>query len=120
MPNHASADLIGHLGRDWEIKYLPSGMAIAANSIAVSRKQGGEKKTSWFNLKAFDKTAAMLAENTKKGDAHLFLCEPQEETWEKDGKRQSKIVFVVQRVVFLVGGERAKPECGSPSEDLAF
>jgi single-strand DNA-binding protein len=67
-----SVILIGNLGNDVELKYLPSGMAIATLSIATTssrkNKEGGyDEKTDWHRVKLFGKTAEVAGEYLAKG-----------------------------------------------------
>lgn len=73
MASVNQAILIGHLGRDPEIRYLPSGEAVANFSIATSEtwkdKQTGEKKESveWHRVSTFGNLAEIVGQYLKKG-----------------------------------------------------
>ena len=63
---------IGRLGRDPEIRYMPSGDAMATFSLAFSENwkdaQGNKKeKTTWINCKMFGKVAEIAGQYLKKG-----------------------------------------------------
>ena len=66
---------IGNLGRDPEMKYLPSGDAVCSISIAVSNKwkdkNTGEQKehTEWIPLEFFGKLAEIAGQYLKKGSS---------------------------------------------------
>ena len=122
MPNYARTIIVGHLTRDWDLKYTPTGLAVAKNGVAVNEPSKGDKKVSFFDLVAFDKTAVLLAEKTGKGEAHLFDCKPQQETWETDGAKRSKVSFIVNHVAFIGGKPDAgnKPYTPASDEDLPF
>lgn len=66
--------LIGNCGRDPEIRYLPSGQAVANISIATSSKRKdkttGEiiEDTQWHRVTFYDKLAEIAAEYIKKGN----------------------------------------------------
>ena len=65
-----SINLIGNLTRDFDFKYSKSGTAYVTGGIAVQRKfknQSGEYESDFINLKAFGKTAEMLANHFNKG-----------------------------------------------------
>lgn len=65
-----SINLIGNLTRDFDLKYSKSGTAYVTGGIAVQRKfknQSGEYESDFINLKAFGKTAEMLANHFNKG-----------------------------------------------------
>lgn len=65
--------LIGNLGRDPEMSYLPSGKAVTKFSLAVSRRwndrESGERReeTTWFYLVAFDRLAETCNSYLHKG-----------------------------------------------------
>ena len=69
------AILVGNLGKDPEIRYLPSGKAVANFSIATSEswkdKTTGEKKekSEWHNIVIFDKLAEICGQYLKKGSS---------------------------------------------------
>lgn len=68
-----NAQLIGRVGRDPEIRYLPSGEAVTNMSVATSEswkdKQTGEKKdfTEWHKVTFFGKLAEVAGQYLKKG-----------------------------------------------------
>jgi single-strand DNA-binding protein len=65
--------LIGNCGRDPELRYLPSGQAVANISIATTSrrkdKQSGEnvETTEWHRVTFYDKLAEIVGEYVKKG-----------------------------------------------------
>jgi len=64
--------LIGHLGKDPEMNYTPSGMAVTKFSLAVNRfkkSSTGERQeeTEWFNIVAWDKLAETCNQYLHKG-----------------------------------------------------
>lgn len=60
------ATLMGNLGRDAELRYAQSGMAVANMSVATNErwtdKESGEKRkrTEWHRIVCFDKLAEMV------------------------------------------------------------
>ena len=65
--------LIGNLGRDPEMNYTPSGVAVTKFSLAVSRTykaSSGEKRdeTEWFNIVAWNKLAETCNTYLRKGN----------------------------------------------------
>ena len=66
--------LLGNCGRDPEIRYLPSGQAVANISIATTSrrkdKNTGEniESTEWHRVTFFDKLAEIVGEYVKKGN----------------------------------------------------
>jgi single-strand DNA-binding protein len=64
--------LIGHLGKDPEIRYTPDGAAVASFSIATSEnftdKNGTrQERTEWHSVKAFGKLADICKQYLTKG-----------------------------------------------------
>lgn len=59
-----SINLIGYLGKAWELQTIPSGKQLAKNSIAIKKY---DKSTFWVPLSAWGKTAEILAQHTQKG-----------------------------------------------------
>ena len=68
-----NAQIIGHLGRDPEVRYMPNGDAVASFSIATTEKwkdkQTGEFKeqTEWHRISAFGKLAEIVERFLQKG-----------------------------------------------------
>lgn len=67
------AQIIGYLGKDPEIRYLPSGEAVANFSVATSEKwkdkNTGEQReeTEWHRISVFGRLAEIVGEYLKKG-----------------------------------------------------
>lgn len=65
--------IVGNLGKDPEVRYLPSGGAVAKITVATSEswkdKQSGEKqeRTEWHNIEFFGRLAEIAGEYLKKG-----------------------------------------------------
>ena len=90
--------IAGNLGRDPEIKYLESGKIVASFSLAVPTFGQGEKGTLWMPCKAWAKVAELIGEHAKKGQMLTVTGRLDQETWEKDDAKHSKVVLVVQDV----------------------
>lgn len=99
--------LLGNLTRDPEVRYIPSGTAVASFAIAVNRryKQGTETKdeVSYFDIVVFGKQAENCGQYLNKGDAILVEGRLQQRRWDdKDsGQKRSKIEVVAQAVNFM-------------------
>lgn len=85
--------LIGNLGKDPEVRYSPSGGAIANLTLATSEswkdKNTGEKveKTEWHRVVAFKRTAEIMGEYLKKGSKVYIEGKLQTRKWQdKEGK----------------------------------
>lgn len=87
----------GGLGRDAELKSLPSGKNVLEFSIAVNSGYGDNKKAYWWKGKLFGDRAAKLAEYFVKGTKLMIEGVPELREYEaKDGsgKRISAEIFV--------------------------
>jgi single-strand DNA-binding protein len=99
--------LLGNLTRDPEVRYIPSGTAVASFAIAVNRryKQGEEMKdeVSYIDIVVFGKTAENCGQYLNKGDAILVEGRLQQRRWDdKDsGQKRSKVEVVAQTVNFM-------------------
>lgn len=73
MASLNKAIIIGHLGKDPEVKYMPNGEAVVNFSVATTEtwkdKQSGEKKerTEWHNITAYGRLAEICGEYLRKG-----------------------------------------------------
>jgi single-strand DNA-binding protein len=110
MASYNKVILMGNLTRDPELKYLPSGAAVANVGIAVNRvyndRQSGEKKEEvcFVDLDAFGRTAEIINEYFQKGRPILVEGRLRLQTWETDdGQRRSKHSVMVDRFEFVGG-----------------
>lgn len=82
-------------------------MAIASTSIAINSGFGDKKRTDYFNLTAFGKTAELFEKYVSKGTPLCVRCHPQNNNWEdKNGNKRYDIVFIVDEVDFCGKGEK--------------
>ena len=122
MPNMSSVDLMGHLGRDAELKQVGD-YTILKWSMAVTHKVKGEKVTTWYACDLFGKRAESLAPYMTKGAA-VFVrgqLKPREYKGKEDQLRISLDVDV-REVELLGGGEKQESAKAAPpapvDEDL--
>ena len=112
MPSLNSVTLMGNLTRDPELRYIPSGAAVANFGLAISRiytTQDGERKEDvcFVDIDAWGKTAENCANYLAKGRLVLVEGSLQFRSWEtEDGQKRSKLSVRAYRVQFL-GGRRA-------------
>ena len=82
--------LVGSLGKDPEVRFMPNGEAIANFSIATTEswkdKAGAkQEKTEWHNIVMYRKLAEIAGEYLKKGRPVYIEGRLQTRKWEKDG-----------------------------------
>jgi len=103
--------LVGRLGRDPEMRYLSDGTPVTNFSIAVDDGFGEKKKTIWFRISAWRKTAEACNQYLSKGRAvyvegRLIADEngnPKTFT-RNDGSAGASFEVTATEVVFLPGG----------------
>jgi single-strand DNA-binding protein len=98
--------LIGNLGKDPEVRYMPNGEAVANWSVATSEtwkdKSGvKQEKTEWHNCVAYRKLAEIIGEYMKKGSSGYFEGRLQTRKWEKDGVTRYSTEIIVDQMVML-------------------
>ena len=105
--------LIGNLTRTPELRYTPSGTAVADLRLAVNRNyttQGGEKReeTCFLTCVVWGKQAESCGEYLDKGSPVMVEGRLQTRDWEtKDGQKRSVVEVVAERVQFMGRGKSA-------------
>jgi len=93
--------LIGHLGRDPEMRYTPDGQAVTSFSVATSYGQGDKKQTEWFNCSAWEKQAELCNQYLQKGSQVYIEGRIKSREYEVDGKTRFSLDVSVNQVQFL-------------------
>lgn len=98
--------LIGNLTKDPEIRYTPSGTAVANFGLAVNRryKQGDEVKEEvcFIDIVVFGKQAENSGQYLSKGQGVIVDGRLQQRRWETDdGQKRSKHEVVAESIRFL-------------------
>lgn len=108
--------LIGNLGRDPEVRFTPSGQAVANFSIATSEswtdKNSGQKqeKTEWHRIVVWGKLAELCGEYLKKGRQCYVEGRLQTREWtDKENKKNYTTEVVANTVQFLGGAGGGGP-----------
>ncbi len=111
--------LIGNLGKDPEVKYTPSGTAVAKFSLATNERykdKAGEwqDRTEWHNIVAWQRTAEIAAEYLKKGRSVYIEGRLRTDSWEDKNTHEKKYrtEIVVTDLVLLGGGRGESGEGG--------
>jgi single-strand DNA-binding protein len=116
MPSINKVILIGHLGKDPELKFTPSGQPVANFSVATSEKWTGKdgnpgEKTEWHRIVVWGKTAENCKQYLFKGSAVYLEGKLQTREWEnKEGQKQRTTEIVAHSVQFLGGGKTKKTD----------
>ncbi|WMC10171.1 single-stranded DNA-binding protein [Oceanimonas pelagia] len=93
--------LIGHLGQDPEVRYMPNGNAVANITLATSEtwrdKQSGEQRerTEWHRVVFFGKLAEIAGEYLRKGSQVYVEGRLQTRKWQDQGGQDRYTTEVV-------------------------
>ena len=114
--------LVGRLGRDPELRYIPSGQAVANFSIATNErwrdKDGtNQERTEWHRIVVWGKSAENCAQYLQKGRTVYVEGRLQTREWEdKEGVKRKTTEVVAQTVQFL-DGRGGADQGGGPTGD---
>lgn len=100
--------LMGNITRDFEVKYLPSGMAVTELGLAVNdrrKNQQGEwvEETTFVDITLWGRTAEVAGEYLSKGSPVLIEGRLKLDQWEKEGQKHYKLRVVGERMQMLGG-----------------
>ncbi|MBN2680203.1 MAG: single-stranded DNA-binding protein [Acidithiobacillaceae bacterium] len=114
--------LLGHLGRDPEMRYQPSGAAIANFSLATSetykdRDGNKQERTEWHRVVFFNRTAEIAGEYLRKGSMAYVEGRLQTRKWtDKDGQERYTTEIIGDRLQ-LVGSRGGSGGAASFDEE---
>lgn len=121
--------LLGNVTRDVEVKYIPSGSAVATIGLAVNRswfdKQSNQRKeeVTFVDVTLWGKTAEIAGEYLAKGRPVLIEGRLALETWDDkaSGQKRSKLKVVAETMQLMGKGEspRRQEEAADNSGDYA-
>ncbi|AEK59672.1 single-stranded DNA-binding protein (plasmid) [Acidithiobacillus caldus] len=103
--------LLGHLGRDPEMRYQTNGAAIATLNLATSetfkdRDGNRQERTEWHRVVLFGRSAEVAGEYLKKGSSAYVEGRLQTRKWtDKEGQERYTTEIVGDRLQ-LIGGRR--------------
>jgi len=129
MPSYQKMIVVGHLGRDPEVRYIQSGTAVCNFSVAVTDKYKDKETTTWFAVTVWGKLAESCGEYLKKGRLVLIEGKVDLETYDaKDGTKRSQLRLTASNVRFMGGGsssgdggrENARHERAVADEEIPF
>lgn len=110
MKGFNQAIIMGNLGQDPEVRYMPNGGAAANISVATTDswkdKQTGEKqeRTEWHRIVAFGKLAEIMGEYLKKGSTVLIQGEIRTRKWEDKEGNTKYTTEILAREMQMIGG----------------
>ena len=116
--------IVGNLGRDPEIRYMPSGDAIANIAVATSYKSKdkntGEQKelTEWHRISFFGRLAEIVGQYLKKGSSVYVEGRLQTRKYtDKDGVEKYATEIVAEQMQMLGGRQGMGGDAGGGMDD---
>ena len=111
-----NVNLIGRLGSDPEVKFTPSGKAVAEINLAVDDGWGENKKTAWIGVVLWGATAELAGRALRKGDRVGITGRLSQDEWEDKatGKKQRK-TKVTAESMHLIGAKREDAATPAPA-----
>ena len=117
--------LVATVGRDPEVKYMPSGGAVVNLSAATNEswkdKATGEKKerTEWHKLTFYNRLAEIVGEYVRKGQQIYIEGRLRTRDYEKDGQKHYVTEIMVDEMQLLGGGRGGAGSGGRSVRDEA-
>lgn len=118
--------LVGNLGRDPDMRYLPSGEAVANLAIATSRKyknKAGEmvEETEWHRVTFFGKLAEIAGQYLKKGRSVYVEGRIKTDKYtDKDGVEKYSTQIIANEMQMLGGREGMGEQSGEGDESGSY
>ena len=119
--------LLGNVGKDPEVKFLPSGLPVANLTLATSdrfKDKAGEwqDRTEWHNLTAYQRVAEIIRDYVKKGSKLYVEGRIQTRSWDDQasGQKKYRTEIIVNDIVLLSGrgeGEAVSARSNTASFD---
>lgn len=90
-----SAFIVGNLTADPELRFTPTGTALAKFSIADNYKKDDVEKVHFFNVTVWGDQAEHVAESLKKGQRVIAVGRFEQQRWQNEqGENRSSIEFI--------------------------
>lgn len=124
---YQSVTVIGHLGRDPEMRYTSSGVAVTSFSVATSRKWtdaagAAQEKTTWFRVSAWRKLGETCNQYLHKGQLVMVEGEIDASAYTpKDGgEPRASLELTARTVKFLSRGEAQEAAAPQDENEVPF
>ena len=114
--------LVGNLGNDPDVRYMPNGNAVANISLATSDswkdKNTGEQqeRTEWHRVVFFNRLAEIVEQYVKKGSKLYVEGRLQTRSWEQDGVKRYTTEIVASEMQMLDSRGGAGADFGQPAQ----
>ena len=118
--------IVGNLGQDPEVKYMPSGGAVCNITVATSEswndKSTGEKqeRTEWHRIVFYRKLAEIAGEYLRKGSQVYVEGKLQTRKWQDQGGADRYTTEIVANEMQMLGGRGSASSGASSSGSTGF
>lgn len=115
------AIIVGNVGQDPEVRYTPSGSAIAEISVATSEqwkdKTSGEKqeRTEWHRITFFGRLAEVVGEYVRKGTQLYVEGSIRTEKWQDKQGNDRYTTKIIGSEMQMLGGRRSNDGASNQS-----
>jgi len=118
--NYNKVILAGNLTREPQLSYTPAQQPVVDFGLAINRNwtgKDGEKReeTCFVDCRAFGRTAETINQYMAKGKPILLEGRLHFSSWEKDGRKHSKLRVTVDHFQFVPDGERKAAPAPAPT-----
>ena len=134
MPNKNEVIILGHLGKNPEIRKTPNGASVCTFPVATTEKYNDKESTEWHNIVVWKDQADQCEKLLSKGDGVVIVGKITTRSWEdKEGKTQYRteiVAFTVAKWVGSLAKETNQTNAGArpapaaqpeiPEDDLPF
>ena len=124
MPSVNKVILMGNLGRDPEVRFMPNGEAVCNFSIATTdswKDKAGEKqeRTEWHNIVMYRRLAEIAGEYLKKGRPVYIEGRLQTRKWQtKEGQDRYTTEIIADSMQMLGGrDDNSSSQSSAPQKD---
>jgi single-strand DNA-binding protein len=117
------AMIIGHLGRDPEMRYTPSGKPVTTFTVATSRtwtSSDGERHTDteWFNIVTWGNLAEICKQYLNKGQQVYVEGRLQTRRWEDSNGAKHTSIEIVASEMMILGDRHEASDAQTDESDL--
>lgn len=118
--------LVGNLGADPEIRYLPSGTPVANLSVATSARRrqadgSAVEQVEWHRVSLFGNLADVARVHLRKGIQVYVEGRIRTDTWrESNGSERKMVVIVAHRLMMLGRKEGERTQAASLADDMSW
>lgn len=118
--------IIGHLGRDPEMRYTPSGRPVTTFNVATTRtwnSSDGERhtETEWFNVVAWGSLAEICKQHLVKNQQVYIEGRLQTRKWEDNSGNKRSSTEIVANEMIIIGdrleSNSSNDDSSSPSDE---